>query len=107
MLTDGNATAYQSDTGGLKNIPPQALYKIADDGQKTLPKKARLHTIYYLNAKEKKTERDSSRRGMAGNSKPSRRKAADRDRRRPRSPAPLARLVSLTILHFSPPAPAA
>ena len=58
MLTDGNATAYQLETGGLKNIPPQTLFKIAADGQKTLPKKARLHTIYYLNAKEKKAERD-------------------------------------------------
>ncbi|MBA3962763.1 MAG: VWA domain-containing protein [Chthoniobacterales bacterium] len=58
MLTDGNATAYQPETGRLKNIPPQALYKIAEDGQKTLPKKARLHTLYFLNAKEKKTERE-------------------------------------------------
>ena len=57
MLTDGNATAYQEGTGGLKEIPANDLYKIAETGQKTLSKKARLHTIYYLNAKEKNEER--------------------------------------------------
>ncbi len=57
MLTDGNATAYQPGSRGLKNIPPEALFKITEEGQKTLPKKARLHTIYYLNAKEKDEER--------------------------------------------------
>lgn len=57
MLTDGNATAYQEDTRKLKEIPANDLYKIAETGQKTLPKKARLHTIYYLNAKEKNEER--------------------------------------------------
>ncbi len=57
MLTDGNATAYQEDTRRLKEIPANDLYKIAETGQKTLPKKARLHTIYYLNAKEKNEER--------------------------------------------------
>ena len=57
MLTDGNATAYQPRSGGMKNIPPEVLFKIAEEGQKTLPKKARLHTIYYLNAKEKDEER--------------------------------------------------
>ncbi|MEO6872993.1 MAG: hypothetical protein ABI233_12360 [Chthoniobacterales bacterium] len=58
MLTDGNATAYHPKTGGLKSIPPEELYKIAAEGQTTLPKKAHLHTIYYLNAKEKKAERE-------------------------------------------------
>jgi hypothetical protein len=56
MLTDGNATAAQPG-GGLKEIDAQVLYKIAEDGQKSLPKKAHLHTIYYLNAKEKSEER--------------------------------------------------
>lgn len=57
MLTDGNATAYQEDTHKLKEISANDLYKVAETGQKTLPKKARLHTIYYLNAKEKNEER--------------------------------------------------
>ncbi len=57
MLTDGNATISQPG-GGLKNIEPNELYKIVEDGQKTLPQKAHLHTIYYLNAKEKSEERE-------------------------------------------------
>lgn len=55
MLTDGNATSSQPQ-GGLKAIPPQEIYKIADEGQKRLGKKAHLHVIYYLNAKEKSDE---------------------------------------------------
>ncbi len=57
MLTDGNATAYQPDTGGLKEIPPNEIYKITETAQKSLPARAHLHTIYYLNAKEKNEER--------------------------------------------------
>ena len=56
MITDGNATAAQPG-GGLQEIPAQTLYYIAEEGQKSLPHKARLHTIYYLNAKEKDEER--------------------------------------------------
>ena len=52
MLTDGNATASQPG-GGLQPIPPQEIYKVAEEGQKELPKKAHLHVIYYLNGKEK------------------------------------------------------
>ena len=66
MLTDGNATASQPG-GGLQNIDPNELYKIADEGQKTLPKKAHLHTIYYLNAKEKNEEREMLQRLAARN----------------------------------------
>ena len=55
MLTDGNATSSQPQ-GGLKAIPPQEIYQIADEGQKRLAKKAHLHVIYYLNAKEKSDE---------------------------------------------------
>jgi hypothetical protein len=55
MLTDGNATAAQPG-GGLKPIPPQEIYRVAEDGQKQLPKKAHLHVIYYLNSKEKSDE---------------------------------------------------
>jgi hypothetical protein len=63
MLTDGNATASQPG-GGLKPIPPQEIYKVAEEGQKQLIKKAHLHVIYYLNGKEKSDEVDMLR-GLA------------------------------------------
>ncbi len=63
MLTDGNATASQPG-GGMKPIPPQEIYKVAEEGQKELPKKAHLHVIYYLNSKEKSDEVDMLR-GLA------------------------------------------
>ncbi len=63
MLTDGNATISQPG-GGLKPIPPQEIYKVAEEGQKELPKKAHLHVIYYLNGKEKSEEVDMLR-GLA------------------------------------------
>ena len=63
MLTDGNATASQPG-GGLQAIPPQEIYKIVEEGQKQLPKKAHLHVIYYLNGKEKSDEVDMLR-GLA------------------------------------------
>ncbi len=55
MLTDGNATVSQPG-GGLKPIPPQEIYKVAEEGQKGLSKRAHLHVIYYLNGKEKPDE---------------------------------------------------
>ena len=55
LLTDGNATAAQPG-GGLKAIPPQEIYQVAEEGQKGLTKKAHLHVIYYLNSKEKSDE---------------------------------------------------
>jgi hypothetical protein len=55
MLTDGNATESQSH-GGLKPIPPQDIYRVAEAGQKGLTRKAHLHVIYYLNGKEKPEE---------------------------------------------------
>lgn len=60
MLTDGNATEAQPG-GGLKPIPPQELYKVAEEGQKALTRKAHLHVIYYLNGKERKEEADMLR----------------------------------------------
>ena len=63
MLTDGNATEAQPG-GGLKPIPPQMIYKVAEEGQKQLPKKAHVHVIYYLNGKEKSDEVDMLR-GLA------------------------------------------
>ena len=47
-----------------KPIPPQEIYKVAEEGQKQLPKKAHLHVIYYLNGKEKSDEADMLR-GLA------------------------------------------
>ncbi len=55
MLTDGNATIAKSG-GGLQPIPPQEIYKVAEEGQKDLTKKAHLHVIYYVNAREKSDE---------------------------------------------------
>ena len=55
MLTDGNATESQAG-GGLKPIPPQEIYRVAEEGQKQLTKKAHLHVIYYLNSQEKSDE---------------------------------------------------
>jgi hypothetical protein len=56
MLTDGNATAAQPG-GGLQPIPAEELFKVTETGQKTLPKRAKLHIVYYLNGKEKADER--------------------------------------------------
>lgn len=55
MLTDGNATA--TSEGHLEPIPPEQIFKVVEDGEKTLPKRARIHVIYYLNGKEKADER--------------------------------------------------
>jgi len=60
MLTDGNATEAQPH-GGLKPIPAQEIYKVAEEGQKDLSKKAHLHVIYYLNGKERTDEADMLR----------------------------------------------
>jgi hypothetical protein len=60
MLSDGNATEAQPH-GGLKPIPAQEIYKVAEEGQKDLSKKAHLHVIYYLNGKEKTDEADTLR----------------------------------------------
>jgi len=63
MLTDGNATESQAH-GGLKPIPPQEIYRVAEEGQKAMTKKAHLHVIYYVNGKEKSDEIDMLR-GLA------------------------------------------
>jgi len=56
MITDGNATG-DSPTDPSRKITPADIYKVADDGQKSLAKKARVHAIYYLTGKEKAEER--------------------------------------------------
>ncbi len=55
MLTDGDANG-DSPTQPGKKIGADDLYRIAEEGQKTLPKKAKLHTIYYVTATDKPEE---------------------------------------------------
>lgn len=55
MLTDGNATAAQPG-GGLQSIDEKDIWHVAEEGQKTLSKKAKVHTIYYLTGKDKQEE---------------------------------------------------
>ncbi|HEX8281105.1 MAG TPA: vWA domain-containing protein, partial [Chthoniobacterales bacterium] len=55
MLTDGNATG--PSPFGADKISPEDIYRVADEGQKTLSKKARLHAIYYVTGEEKADER--------------------------------------------------
>ena len=57
MLTDGNATASQPGGKGLEPITPEHIFKVVDEGQKALPRKARIHVIYYVTGKEKADER--------------------------------------------------
>ena len=56
MITDGNATG-DSPVDPSRKITPDDIYKVADEGQKALTKKARLHAIYYLTGKEKAEEK--------------------------------------------------
>ena len=56
MITDGQASG-QSPANPAKKIEPEDIYRVVDEGQKTLSKKARLHAIYYLTGKEKAEER--------------------------------------------------
>lgn len=55
LLTDGNASGT-SAVDPTRDISPADLFKAAEEGQKTLPKKAKLHTIYYLTGKDKPEE---------------------------------------------------
>ena len=57
MITDGNATG-DSPTDPSKKITPDDIYKVAEEGQKGLTKKARLHSIYYITGKEKQEEKE-------------------------------------------------
>ncbi|CAN5164183.1 hypothetical protein BH20VER2_BH20VER2_18190 [soil metagenome] len=54
MLTDGDANGDLPDGSG--KITAQYLYNIVDEAQKNLPRKAKLHTIYYLTGKDKPEE---------------------------------------------------
>ncbi|MEP6955305.1 MAG: VWA domain-containing protein [Chthoniobacterales bacterium] len=55
MLTDGNATEAVPG-GGLKPIDEGVIWRAAEEGQKELSKKAKLHTIYYLTGKDNPDE---------------------------------------------------
>ncbi|HSH38707.1 MAG TPA: VWA domain-containing protein [Chthoniobacterales bacterium] len=61
MITDGNATG-QSLSDPAKKIEPEDIYRVVDEGQKTLSKKARVHAIYYITGKEKADERQMLQR---------------------------------------------
>ena len=56
MITDGQASG-QSPTDPSRKIDANDIYRVVDEGQKTLTKKARVHAIYYLTGKEKAEER--------------------------------------------------
>lgn len=56
MLTDGNATAALPG-GGLSAIEPEEIWRAAEAGQKTMPKPARLHVVYYITGADKPEER--------------------------------------------------
>ncbi len=55
MLTDGNASG-KSAVDPNRDISADDIYKAAEEGQKALPKKAKLHTIYYLTGNDKQEE---------------------------------------------------
>jgi hypothetical protein len=57
MLTDGNATIAEHK-GGMKPIPAEQIFKIAEAGQKGLRNSARVHVIYYLTGAEREDERE-------------------------------------------------
>ena len=56
MITDGNATG-ESPNDPSRKISAEDIFHAADEGQKTLTKKARLHAIYYVTGEDKPEER--------------------------------------------------
>lgn len=64
MITDGDA-----NSGRNQPIPTQQLLDVINAGQKTLPKPARIHVIYYLTGKEKPQEEQMLRSLAATNAK--------------------------------------
>jgi von Willebrand factor type A domain len=57
MLTDGNAT-IAGHKGGMRPIPADQIFKVAEEGQKKLRNSARVHVIYYLTGTEREDERE-------------------------------------------------
>jgi von Willebrand factor type A domain len=56
LLTDGNATGKSSFDPG-RSITPEDIYKVVEQGEKTLRKPAKIHTIYYVTGADKPDER--------------------------------------------------
>ena len=56
LLTDGNATGDSVIHPGQK-ISPEDIFQVARDGEKTLKKPAKIHTIYYVTGEDKPEER--------------------------------------------------
>jgi von Willebrand factor type A domain len=56
LLTDGNATGKSSIDPG-RQITPQDIYKVVEEGEKTLRKPAKIHTIYYVTGADREDER--------------------------------------------------
>jgi von Willebrand factor type A domain len=56
LLTDGNATGESIIRPG-QPITPQDIFKVAQDGQKTLSRPAKIHTIYYVTGADQPEER--------------------------------------------------
>ena len=56
MITDGNATG-ESPNDPSRKINAEDIFRAADEGQKALSKKARLHAIYYVTGEDKAEER--------------------------------------------------
>jgi hypothetical protein len=56
LLTDGNATGDSVVQPGRK-ITAEDIFKVADDGQKSLRRRAKIHAIYYVTGEDKPDER--------------------------------------------------
>lgn len=56
LLTDGNASGDSVAHPGRK-ISPEDIFKVIDDGQRTLKKRAKIHAIYYVTGVDKPEER--------------------------------------------------
>jgi hypothetical protein len=56
MIADGNATG-ESVVDPSRKINADDIFRAAEEGQKTLNKKARPHAIYYLTGEDKADER--------------------------------------------------
>jgi hypothetical protein len=56
LLTDGNATGDSVIQPGRK-ITPEDIFIVAETGQKTLHRRAKIHTVYYMTGGDKLEER--------------------------------------------------
>ncbi len=56
LLTDGNATGDSMIQPGRK-ITPEDIFSVAETGQKTLHRRAKIHSVYYVTGEDKPEER--------------------------------------------------